>query len=180
MYAAQYEITLPTDYDMGVIHKRVADFGHLLDDRKGLGLKAYLVGEHQYAPFYLWHDTGAMAHFLLGGGGFQNIIRDFGRPAVRHWTGVAAVAGPARDSTPTTASRLLTPFDGDTEGAIESLEPLRHNKNVHTAAVAVDPHHWELVQFVLWRDEPETAGTHYEVRHLSTPELDLLPNGRSW
>jgi hypothetical protein len=180
MYAAQYEITLPTDYDMGIIHKRVADFGHLLDDRKGLGLKAYLVGEHQYAPFYLWHDTGAMAHFLLGGGGFQNIIRDFGRPVVRQWTGVAAVAGPARDSTPATASRLLTPFDGDTEGAIKALESLRHNENVHTAAVAVDPHHWELVQFVLWRDEPETAGTRYEVRHLSTPELDLLPSGRSW
>jgi uncharacterized protein DUF4865 len=180
MYAAQYEITLPTDYDMGIIDKRVADFGHLFDDRKGLGLKAYLVGEHQYAPFYLWHDTGAMGHFLLGGGGFQNIVRDFGRPVVRHWTGVAVVAGPARDSTPATASRLLTPFDGDTEDAIATVESLRHNENVHTAAVAVDPHHWELVQFVLWRDEPEAAGTRYEVRHLSTPELDLLPGGRSW
>jgi uncharacterized protein DUF4865 len=177
MYAAQYEITLPTDYDMGIIHKRVADFGHLLDDRKGLGLKAYLVGEHQYAPFYLWHDTGAMAHFLLGGGGFQNIVRDFGRPVVRHWTGVAAVAGPARDATPATASRLRTPFDGDTEGATRTLESFRHNENVHTAAIAVDPHHWELVMFVLWRDEPEAAGTRYEVRHLSTPELELLPTG---
>jgi hypothetical protein len=34
-----------------------------------------------------------MAHFLVGGGGFQNIVRDFGRPVVRHWTGVAAVTG---------------------------------------------------------------------------------------
>lgn len=179
MYAAQYEITLPTDYDMGIIHKRVADFGHLLDDRKGLALKAYLVGEHQYAPFYLWHDTGAMAQFLFGGGGFQNIIRDFGRPVVRHWTGVAAIAGPARDTTPATASRLTTPLGPD--GVDQStLDVLRHNENVHTAALAVDPHHWELVQFVLWRGEPETEGTRYAVHHLSAPGLDLLPDGRAW
>src|ERR1041384_4295925 len=104
MYAAQYEITLPADYDMNIIRQRVANFGHLLDDRKGLALKAYLVREHdevnQYAPFYLWRDTGAMAHFLFGGGGFQNIIRDFGRPVVRQWTGVGSVAGAAPGHTP--------------------------------------------------------------------------------
>ena len=181
MYAAQYEITLPTDYDMGIIHKRVADFGHLLDDRKGLALKAYLVGEHQYAPFYLWHDTGAMAHFLFGGGGFQNIIRDFGRPIVRQWTGVATVAGPARDAMPTTASRLLTPIDLiDTNDAVEALNALRENENVHTAALAIDPDRWEMVHFVLWRGEPEVEGTRYQVRHLSTPELTLLNDGQTW
>ncbi|MEV4568163.1 DUF4865 family protein [Nonomuraea sp. NPDC049419] len=45
MYAKQYEITLPADYDMTIIRKRVADRGHLLADRAGLGLKAYLVRE---------------------------------------------------------------------------------------------------------------------------------------
>ncbi|HEX6351826.1 DUF4865 family protein [Actinophytocola sp.] len=183
MIASQYEITLPADYDMGIIRDRVANLGHLLDDRKGLALKAYLVREHdpvnQYAPFYLWHDTGAMAQFLVGGGGFQNIVRDFGRPVVRQWTGLAAVAGKARDTTPTTASRQLTPPD-DVEAAIKDLNTLRHNKNVHTAALALDPHHWELVRFVLWRDAPEEDGTHYKVHHLSTPELDRLPNGQDW
>jgi hypothetical protein len=171
----QYEITLPADYDMGIIRTRVERNGHLLDDRKGLALKAYLVREHsdhdpvnQYAPFYLWRDTGAMAHFLVGGGGFQNIVRDFGRPPVRHWTGLATVAGGARDTTPATASRFTAPF---TEDAAD-LASLRDNENVHTAAVAVDPATWELVRFVLWRHEPEEAGTRYEVRHLSTPELD--------
>lgn len=172
MYAMQYEIALPADYDMGIIRARVERSGHLLDDRKGLALKAYLVREHsehdpvnQYAPFYLWHDTGAMAHFLVGGGGFQNIVRDFGRPPVRHWTGIGMVAGGARDTAPKTATRHLAPFhDSD-------LDALRDNENVHTAAVAVDPTTWELVRFVLWRDEPEEAGTRYEVRHLSTPEL---------
>jgi hypothetical protein len=185
MYAAQYEITLPADYDMGIIRKRVADNGHVLDDRKGLALKAYLVREqdpvNQYAPFYLWRDTGAMAHFFFGGGGFQNIIRDFGRPVVRQWTGVATVAGPARDVVPATASRLLTPIDLiNTDDAVEALNELRHNENVHTAALAIDPHHWELVHFVLWRGEPEVEGTRYDVRHLSTPELGLLNDGQSW
>lgn len=41
MYAKQYEITLPADYDMHVIRDRVARGGHLLDERAGLGLKAY-------------------------------------------------------------------------------------------------------------------------------------------
>jgi hypothetical protein len=57
---------------------------------------------------------------------------------------------------------------------------LRHNENVHTAALAVDPHHWELVRFVLWRDEPADDGIRYEVRHLSAPGPHLLPDGRDW
>ena len=93
---------------MGIIRKRVADFGHMLDDRAGLGLKAYLIREvgmdgspvNQYAPFYLWNDPGAMGHFLVGGGGFQGIIRDFGRPAVHHWAGLATVAGASRSAGP--------------------------------------------------------------------------------
>ncbi|WP_234361388.1 DUF4865 family protein [Plantactinospora sp. BB1] len=36
MYAKQYEITLPADYDMRIIRNRVAEFGHLLDDHPGL------------------------------------------------------------------------------------------------------------------------------------------------
>ncbi|SCD81378.1 protein of unknown function, partial [Streptomyces sp. SolWspMP-sol7th] len=58
MHAKQYEITLPADYDMGVIRRRVAVGGHVLDDRPGLGLKAYVIRErgvegspvNQYAP----------------------------------------------------------------------------------------------------------------------------------
>ena len=43
MIAAQYEILLPADYDMEVIRRRVRERGTALDDRAGLGLKAYLV-----------------------------------------------------------------------------------------------------------------------------------------
>ncbi|MFE2306526.1 DUF4865 family protein [Streptomyces sp. NPDC059411] len=200
MYASQYEITLPADYDMGVIRERVADFGHGLDDRAGLGLKAYLVRErgaegspvNQYAPFYLWNDPGAMGRFLLGGGGFQGIVRDFGRPAVHHWTGLAAFAGPARAATaPRAASRRLTgiPADADlttlVERETEELERLSRRPGVHTAALAADPRSWQLLRFVLWEEAAGAAGDEdaterYEVLHVSVPELGALPNGRAW
>ncbi|MFR9797166.1 DUF4865 family protein [Streptomyces sp. MS06] len=204
MYASQYEITLPADYDMRTIRKRVADGGHVLDDRAGLGLKAYVVRErgidgspvNQYAPFYLWNDTGAMARFLVGGGGFQNIVRDFGRPAARHWTGVACHAGPARTAPPRAASRRLTalPADADPDGTglglsalvereLARLRRLSRRDGVHTAALAVDPHRWQLLRFVLWAhdcDPDEDATERYEVLHLSAPGLHDLPEGRDW
>jgi hypothetical protein len=204
VYAKQYEITLPADYDMGIIRRRVAQGGHVLDDRAGLGLKAYVIRErgvdgspvNQYAPFYLWNDTGATAHFLVGGGGFQNIVRDFGRPVVRHWTGVACHAGPARTAPVRAASRRLTPLpsDADPDGTglglsvlleheTEQLRQLSHQDGVHTAALAVDPHHWQLVRFVVWAETPapdEDATERYEVLHMSVPGLDDLPRGRTW
>ena len=202
MYASQYEITLPADYDMRIIRKRVADFGALLDDRAGLGLKAYAIRErgvagspvNQYAPFYLWNDVGGMGNFLFGGGGFQGIIRDFGRPAAHHWTGVACFAGPSRDEAPRAASRRLTPIPVDSESTglgmstrieeeIEALEALSRYEGVHTAALAIDPQQWQLLRFVLWQDgvpAGEDATERYEVLHLSAPELSGLPTGRHW
>ncbi|MFJ9690938.1 DUF4865 family protein [Kitasatospora sp. NPDC101183] len=100
MHAMQYEITLPADYDMGIIRRRVAERGHLLDDHPGLGLKAYLVRErgrdgspvNQYAPFYLWRTAEGMNGFLWGPG-FRGLSADFGRPAVRHWLGAGLAHG---------------------------------------------------------------------------------------
>ncbi|MCC3772313.1 DUF4865 family protein [Streptomyces sp. UNOC14_S4] len=186
MYAMQYEITLPADYDMEVIRKRVRDFGHTLDDRQGLRLKAYVIRErgvdsspvNQYAPFYLWDDTAAMSHFLVGGGGFRNIVRDFGRTPVRHWTVAARETGPSWDTTPRAASRHVTslPADEDPETAVRSaLDDLRRTArraDVHTTALAVDPLRWQLLRFTLWRDavpHDEPATERYELLHLSEP-----------
>ncbi|GMA26002.1 DUF4865 domain-containing protein [Luteimicrobium album] len=204
MHASQYEITLPADYDMQIIRTRVAVGGHVLDDRAGLGLKAYVIRErgvtgspvNQYAPFYLWNDTGQMARFLLGGGGFQNIVRDFGRPTARQWVGVACFAGPGRATAPATASRRLTPAPVDpdpertglglsalVERETEQLRQLARRDGVHTAALAVDTHHWQLLRFVLWADtsaRDDDATERYEVLHLSAPGLADLPDGAVW
>lgn len=204
MYAMQYEITLPADYDMQIIRTRVATGGRALDDLPGLGVKAYAIRErgvlgspvNEYAPIYLWNSTGAMARFLAGGGGFQNIIRDFGRPVVRHWTGLACHAGPARTPHPTSASRRLTPIpvdpDPDATGlglataieeALEDLRALARHEAVHTAALAVDPYHWQLARFVLWNGAAADGALEterYEVLHLSGPGLAELPHGGVW
>lgn len=204
MLASQYEMTLPADYDLPTLRRRIAAAWHTLDHLDGLGLKAYLFRErgrdgspvNEYSCFYLWNDPGAMAGFLVGGGGFERIIRFFGRPAVRQWSGLACLSGPARGTTPRAASRQLTvlPPEADPESTgltlatriqqeIDALAELARREDVHTAALAVDTHHWQLVRFVLWQDSvpPDQQGTErYEVLHLSAPGLADLPNGRHW
>ncbi|WP_175409630.1 DUF4865 family protein [Streptomyces sp. TRM64462] len=193
MHAMQYEITLPADYDMGVIRHRVATRGHLLDDFPGLGLKAYLIREradgapvNQYAPFYLWAAPEGMNAFLWGPG-FQGIVDDFGRPEVRHWTGAAYGDGPAAGSAPRYAVRRRVPI-GAGEPPAEAVgralaahERLVAADGVVAAAVAVDPRHWELVAFSLWADAaPEGAGDVFRVLHVSQPHRGELRRGRHW
>ncbi|WP_406206733.1 DUF4865 family protein [Kitasatospora sp. NBC_01560] len=191
MHAMQYAITLPADYDMGIIRKRVADKGHLLDDHPGLGLKAYLVRErgqdgapvNEYAPFYLWRTPEGMNSFLWGPG-FRGLGADFGRPVVRHWLGTGLSRGPFR-GTPVTATRHVErlPENTDPAEAVEAaVGALPDHPALHTAAVAVDPSRWELLRFALWAGPAPAGepGTRYRVLHLSAPELDRLPAGRHW
>lgn len=192
MQAMQYEITLPADYDMRIIRRRVADKGHLLDDFAGLGLKAFLVRErgvagspvNQYAPFYLWRSAEGMNRFLWGPG-FRALSDDFGRPAVRSWLGLAFRDGPARAGVPRTATRRIetVPPARDPAEAIErALAELPAGRpGVHSTALAVDTECWELVTFTLWGEQPDDAeGDHYQVLHLSSPELGNLPQGQHW
>ena len=192
----QYTITLPADYDMAVIRRRVAARGSLLDDFPDLGLKAYLIRErgsggspvNEYAPFYLWNGTAGLGRFLWGGAGFGGIVADFGRPTVRHWIGAAAVAGPAQTDTtaepPRTAVRRTetVPDGADPVGtmarAVAGLSALADTPGLHSAAVALDPYHWEVVHFSLWADAApasvELPGDRYQVLHLSAPGVSEL------
>lgn len=181
----QYEITLPADYDMQIIRRRVATKGHLLDKLPGLGLKAYLIRErgqegspvNQYAPFYLWRTAEAMAGFLQGPG-FAGLSADFGRPPVRHWAGTALRPGPARELPPRTATRhieRLAEGADPAEAAARLLADLPAGPGLHSVAVALDPYRWELLRFALWeRDAPADEQTRYQVLHLSAPEFATL------
>lgn len=196
MYAMQYEIALPADYDMKVIRDRVATRGHLMDAYEGLGLKAFLIRErgldgspvNQYAPFYLWDDTGGMNRFLWGGGGFGGIVEDFGRPAVNHWTGVAFGFGPARDASPRGASRLVERIAAGADpaaavgAAVVAWEQRVASPGVHCSVLAVDPRRWEIVRFTLWEAAAPAGvdGERYEVLHLAAPHLGEVPVGRQW
>ncbi|BAU81515.1 hypothetical protein SLA_0561 [Streptomyces laurentii] len=197
MHAMQYDITLPADYDMGVIRTRVATRGHLLDDFPGLGLKAYLMREradgspvNQYAPFYLWAEAAGMNAFLWGPG-FQGIVNDFGRPVVQHWTVLAYDEGPATAAAPRTATRRRHPLPAGiapADAVAEALE--RHavraaGDGVVATALAVDPRHWELLVLTVRADTspgiPDAPDTdRFQVLHLSAPGRSGLGAGRSW
>ncbi|MYV53237.1 DUF4865 family protein [Streptomyces sp. SID3212] len=187
MHAMQYEITLPADYDMGIIRTRVATKGHLLDAFPGLGLKAYLMRErgeqsvvNQYAPFYLWAAQDGMNAFLLGAG-FDGVVRDFGRPEVQHWTGLAFEEGPASACVARTAVRRRhrvpegAPLPALLAEAVEETRRLSGVAGVVCAALALDPRHWELVHFTLWdHDTPRAVGDRFQVLHVSQPERAAL------
>lgn len=195
MHGMNYRIALPADYDMGVIRHRVATRGHLLDAFPGLGQKAYLIRErgaegspvNEYAPFYLWNTPEGMNRFLWGGG-FQGIVDDFGRPVVQHWTGLGFERGPAVDEAPRAAARRSRPLAAGEhlaevfERELKELRELAALPGVHSAALLVDPRHWELLRFTLWQDtapdEPDTE--RFRVLHLSRPELAAIGTGRQW
>jgi hypothetical protein len=192
MHAMQYELTLPADYDMGIIRRRVAAKGPFTDAFPGLGLKAYLVREradgapfNQYAPFYLWATGEGMNRFLWGDG-FRALCEAFGRPAVWHGLGVAFARGPARAAPPHAASRRVEsaapdePAGAAVERARAELARRASAPGVVAAALAADPASWTFTHFTLWVDAPAelpAAETTYRVLHLSSPGLGALEEG---
>ncbi len=194
MHAMQYELTLPADYDMGVIRGRVARVGHLLDDWDGLGFKTYLLRErgvhgspvNQYAPFYLWNTVEGMNRFLWGGA-FQGLVNDFGRPEVWGWSGLAYEEGGSAGSPAVVAVRRRqriaegVALAAVMEDAVGETRRLAGEGGAVLAAAAVDPHRWELVHFSLWEhDTPKAEGDVFQVLHLSAPGRGVLPRGRQW
>jgi hypothetical protein len=91
MIAMQYSFTLPADYDMSIIDRRIRDKGPLLDGFPRLRIKAYLSARKQdagfenlYAPFYLWDEPEGVDSFLSSPG-FAAVTQDFGWPSVQTW-----------------------------------------------------------------------------------------------
>jgi heme-degrading monooxygenase HmoA len=89
MIIMQYRFTLPADYDMDIIQKRIRDNGAKLDGFPGLLLKFYLYSrkddlslpakENSYAPLYVWRSADAMTRFLQSQS-FVKLTQDFGWP----------------------------------------------------------------------------------------------------
>lgn len=194
MHAMQYEITLPADYDMNIIRARATGNGPLLDEFPGLGLKAYLMRErgvggsqvNQYAPFYLWHTPAGMNTFLWGPG-FQGLSDHFGRPRVRHWTGLAYEEGGAAGAVPSVAVRHRASVPEGVrladlaEEAVAEASRLVSLEGAVCAAAVVDPCHWEMVHFSLWdHAPPEAEGDVFQVLYMNVPERERLPRGRHW
>lgn len=94
MIIMQYRFTLPADYDMDIIQKRIRDNGAKLDGFPGLLLKFYLYSrkddlslpakENSYAPLYVWRSADAMTRFLQSQS-FVKLTQDFGWPQIDTW-----------------------------------------------------------------------------------------------
>jgi uncharacterized protein DUF4865 len=194
MDAMNYDLTLPADYDMDIVRHRVATRGPGTDAFPGLGMKSYGIREkgvdgspvNEYALFYLWADSAGLKEFLFGAG-FASLSDAFGRPSVRHWSGVGFTPGPARQEVPRAATRLATPLTADVplpeaiDEAVKDLQQYSTMPGVHTAALAVDLSSWELMRFTAWAQKPPAGhGIRYQVLHTSSPHLDELSPGRQW
>jgi hypothetical protein len=169
MLAMQYSFTLPADFDMAVIRRRIVAKGPLTDSLPGLGFKAYLYarrGEHGpenlYAPFYLWNDDEGMNQFLAGEI-FTGLTQSFGWPSVKTWSVLQATTTPALRDT-RYLSREILPITPHT-----SLAQLRQaetdiaqsalTRGALAVVTAFEPTNWTLIRARLWRERPpETAG----------------------
>lgn len=118
MLAMQYRFTLPADYDMAIVRRRIANFGHRLDACPQLIVKAYLYAqrsegsaENLYAPFYLWNSSAGMSDFLTDEGFRGSARRSAGRVSIigcRGWRISIALIWPGPPGRPV-RSRLSPP-----------------------------------------------------------------------
>ncbi|QUX26952.1 DUF4865 family protein [Nocardiopsis akebiae] len=181
MYAMQYSVPLPADYDMRIIRDRVARTGHLLDGFSGLDFKAYLIREkangapvNEYAPFYVWNDIDGMRAFCWGEPGYSAIVRDFGRRPIQDWTLIGLVSGPRRLDEARSMSISTRPLPAGvapvhvvqdlTGGFLSSA-----GSSTVRRVAAVDVTTWTLLLAELGADQPTVDGeaSSYEVLHVS-------------
>ncbi|ULR44695.1 DUF4865 family protein [Rhizobium sp. K102] len=183
MIAMQYSFTLPADYDMSIVDRRIRDKGPLLDGFPNLGFKAYLSArrgecasrDNLYTPFYLWQKPEGASDFLCGPG-FEALTGAFGWPTVRTW-----IVWQAELSAEIAAARFATRDILLTEPYAPLADIRRAESAQADAEVAAggalasvsgfEPTTWTRVRFRLWREMPEIdAQTQaYRVGHLSLP-----------
>jgi len=187
MIAMQYSFTLPADYDMDIVDRRIRDKGPLLDNFPHLAFKAYLTArkgdtvtgsrDNLYAPFYVW-DSGDGLNDFVCGPGFVGVSDAFGRPRVETWiTWATALSADIRKAR--FATREITEIRPDADLAgLRARDSATAMADVETGRAlasvsAFEPVTWTRLRFRLWHDLPESAlkpGTQsYRLGHLSLP-----------
>ena len=188
MIAMQYSFTLPADYDMRIIDRRIRDKGPLLDNFPNLGFKAYLTAqrgdavtasrENLYSPFYVWAKDEGISDFLCGPG-FAGVTDSFGWPQVKTWiVWRTAISKHVRDAKFATREILQTgPYAPladirlrESDEAVAGVE----NGGALASVSAFEPTSWTRVRFRLFAELPANAlaaGVQaYRVGHLSLPD----------
>lgn len=177
MIASQYKITLPSNYDMDIIRKRVRENGYKTDGFAGLKFKLYLITEkginrnlqNSYSPLYLWKDCEGLNRFLFEGY-YDNILSSFGWQNVN--IGVRLID--------TTTQRIQEAnFLFEVTGEIEPRESLNHFKSSMRDAipkinaeyvVIYNPDKWNYHVFYFIDDLEKVKtekGVIYTILHIS-------------
>lgn len=180
MLAMQYGFTLPADYDMSIIDRRIAEKGHLIDEFPGLTLKAYLYSkklkreqENIYASFYLWEGSAGFNDFLCGPG-FVGLTQSFGWPSVKFWSVWSAVLT-TEAKLAKLATRTITPVVHYSDLVeLRKCETREANEDVSerkalASVVAFEPKTWSVVKLQLWnaaQNVPQES-TLYDVGYVS-------------
>lgn len=185
-WLAQYPIRLPADYQMVIIRRRVRERGSALDAREGLALKLYGIREvdvlgspvNEYAPFYLWRKAESMSQFHWGGGGFEGIVRDFGRPAVHTWLPAAINGSPEAShwaSHFSVSRATLHPELSLTEQIsqlVESSQRRFESGKVLGSVLGINPENWQSVTLEIHQFPPipQPNSQLYTILHVSAPQ----------
>ncbi len=181
MIAMQYSFTLPADYDMEIIDRRIRDKGPAMDGFPDLGFKAFLSArlgefgsrENLYAPFYLWEQPEGASNFICGPG-FDALTEAFGRPRIRHWivwhTHILPDLGKARYAE--SEYIAIAPHASLSEVQQQEVALAKQEaggKHMLARIAAFDPYDWTMVRFGLYAETPSAADGKqiYRVGHLS-------------
>ncbi len=184
MIAMQYRFTLPADYDMGIVDRRITERAPLLNGFPSMRLKAYLTSrvpgdaENRYAPLYVWDDAASMNGFLCGPP-FAGVSRAFGWPAVRLWSVWSSLIAPdAARASHATQEVAAVPPHADL-AALRSAE-IRDAEaamadGTFAAVAAFDPTGWTRLRFRLWAKVGEAGGKGeaYRVGYVSLGQVAL-------
>jgi hypothetical protein len=182
MIAMQYSFTLPGDYDMSIVDRRISEKGHLIDEFPHLKFKAYLssrksgatpASENLYAPFYVWDHNDGVNDFLCGLG-FVGLTQSFGWPSVKVWSvWNCAISPEAKLAVFATRDVVATPPYADLAALrrdeVADAERDVVERGALASISAFEPTTWSRVRFRLWRERvaPPAGSTGYDVGYMS-------------
>jgi Domain of unknown function (DUF4865) len=188
MIAMQYSFTLPADYDMDIVDRRIRDKGPLLDNFPHLTFKAYLTArkgddatgsrDNLYAPFYVWENGEGLNDFVCGPG-FAGVSTAFGRPRVKTWiTWQTALSADIRQAR--FATREIADIRPDVDLAnlrarsIDAATADIEQGGTLASIAAFEPATWTSLRFRLFDDLPKAElqpdVQRYRLGHLSLPD----------
>lgn len=178
MRSLYYPITLPDEFDMRAIERRVRERAAAFEAVEGLALKAFLVTStaqgaprNLYAPFYVWDHAAAMVEFL-GGPLFHAVTESFGRPQAFDRQ-VLQFDVASRDFSPQAATLEAIAVDAK-RPIIDTYrdESAAHRRTLsraglYAAATVLDTASWTIHRIELWRSATDASRASENAQHLS-------------